>query len=223
MVRVIDTICLLLIIGLMVLFSKYLISYNWTLMPNSFSLDSWYTLLTANFYHYTPHHLTENIAGLVVIWYLFYYGEYAGWPTKIFALVGSCLTTTLGILLFTADSRYAGLSGALHGMIVCACLIRILVYKQYAWSLVILFIAGKIALDCFYPQFSFHNLSQSLYGNTMKLDHFVDDMYHDVRGFQVSWESHLFGSIGGVLCALQVVARAIVSSRSNVIYYQRPQ
>ncbi|MFA0442537.1 rhombosortase [Vibrio sp. 10N.286.49.C2] len=75
------------------------------------SNGEWWRIVTGNFSHTNLAHLAMNLAGLVVICYLFT-------PTKkalyvLLALLS--LTTGLGLLL-TPLNAYLGLSGVLHGL-----------------------------------------------------------------------------------------------------------
>ena len=80
--------------------------------------------LFGNFTHFNLHHLCENLIGLFIIWFFFYSSSVDGFLDKTASLLVSALSVTICLYFFTNIDEYGGLSGALHGMVAYAALLR---------------------------------------------------------------------------------------------------
>lgn len=204
--RIIDAVLMLLIGAIVLYFSYFTDPHQWMLFRVAIDNNQQlYSLITANFTHFNNHHLIENLIAFVLIWFLFFGENCASYYTKLFALAISALATGLGIYLLTKVSIYSGLSGALHGMVICACLLRFLLDKDTKGLIVIIIVIAKIYIDYNYPEFGFNELSQKLYGDSMKLQHFLQS--NKPGAFEVCAPSHLFGAVGGAITALLIIIK----------------
>jgi membrane associated rhomboid family serine protease len=176
--------------------SKFSLSYLADLAPSQY-----YRFITANFAHFNWQHLIENAIGFVIIWFIPRGTNAGNWPIKILAFVFIGLFTTITLFYLTDVANrsvgYAGLSGLLHGLLVFNCLYIIKDNKSSIPYLILIGICIKIFIDIYYPNLTFHKLSQDLYDNAQKLQNFIQDM--NPRQFRVSYESHIAGSVGGII------------------------
>ncbi len=165
------------------------------------SFNEYYRFITANFAHFNMQHLLENALAFLIIYFL-PKGTFAGlWPVKLIICILLGLITTLSLFYLTdvcsKSMGYAGMSGLLHGLLIYNCLYIYKERKQFIALLIIIGVIIKIFIDMYFPELTFHKLSQDLYGNAFKLQHFIQSM--NPRDFRVSYESHIAGSIGGAV------------------------
>ncbi len=160
----------------------------------------WVSFLTGNFTHFTMQHLGENIAGLLLIWLLFYSQSVDDWFDKTLSLLVSALAVTIGIYFFAPHILvYAGLSGALHGMFAYAALLRWIKDGSFLGFLFLAGLAAKLYVDFFYPDLTFTEITKNLYGEYAHLT-FLIDPDKDFQ-YKVCGEAHLYGSIAGAVLA----------------------
>jgi rhomboid family GlyGly-CTERM serine protease len=133
-------------------------------------------LISAHFTHSNVWHLGLNVAGLWLIWLLFW--EVLSLKPLLFTLVACTIGLSLAMLLFSDIYAYIGLSGTLHGLFGYA-LVRELPYKRPSTFLLIIVAISKLA----YEQFG------GSVENTAAL-----------IGVNVAIDGHLWGAIIGVLC-----------------------
>lgn len=135
-------------------------------------------LVTGSFVHLGPGHLTEDMAGLVVLWFLF--GEACpGWRMPVLILWGS-LAVGLGLLI--GDSGigwYVGISGALDCLWAAGALEFIRRRDHFGWILM-----GLLLVKLIYEQ------------SIGPLPFSVAD-----TGGAVIVDAHLYGALGGALWA----------------------
>lgn len=143
-------------------------------------------VLTANLVHFGWIHSGMNISALVLCGYVFF-NQY---PLRNFLslLTISFLSVGLGIYLFNPQYMpYAGLSGAIHGLIAAGLLIT----KEYpAW----LRLGAGILL-----------LGKLVHENIRYFE--SADLQHLI-GAPVAAEAHVYGAIGGLLYILFTKIRA---------------
>jgi|SRR5574344_105093 membrane associated rhomboid family serine protease len=209
--KIIDLSFMLAILGIILLFSYFTDPHQWMLYRTAInSHQDFFTFITANFTHFNMHHLAENIFAYVLIWFLFFGENSASYPTKLIALGISALTTTLGVYFFSNVSIYSGLSGALHGMVICACVLRLILDKDFKGAIVIAIVTAKIYIDFFYPEFGFNELSQKLYGDSMRIQQFISS---GSNKFEVCAPSHLYGALGGLISAIIILAKSKIGRK----------
>ena len=156
-------------------------------MIDGLSLDrhaSLYSLswrwLTAHFTHFNLQHLLLNLSGLAIIYYI---NEklFCSWR-GLFCAITLCLWTSACVWFLSPEiSRYAGLSGILHGLAVIA----IAITPHYSKSIkviMLLFWAGKTLRE-HTPLYD-----SSFMGNFLQTGVAVD--------------AHLYGFIGGIFLLL---------------------
>jgi rhomboid family GlyGly-CTERM serine protease len=139
-------------------------------------------LLTANMVHFGWAHTLMNLAAFLLCCYAFF----DRYPIQqfIFLLLISFLSVGLGIFFLNPlYTPYAGLSGAIHGLVAAG----ILLTREYPvwlrWSAGIL-LAGKLA----------HENS----------GYFEATGLQKIIGTQIATESHLYGALGGLTYTLLV-------------------
>jgi len=142
----------------------------------------YWRLLTANFVHFGWAHTIMNVAALVLCT-LALLSEIS--PLKYFYLLMVCsLTVGTGIYWFNPEYQpYAGLSGAIHGLIVAG----ILLTRDY--PLWVRIVAGVILAGKLINENNGHYEANDL------------QMLIDVK---IAVESHLYGAIGGLIAALAI-------------------
>jgi len=140
-------------------------------------------LLTAHVVHLGWMHLALNLAGLCLIWALFG-RRLAPWAWGV-ALVVCALTVGLGLWWRDADlAWYVGLSGVLHGLLVLGALAALRAEPRTA----LLVLAG-VALKLVWEQYSGGDSGTAA-----------------LVGGAVIVNAHLYGALGGLLCAPLVSA-----------------
>lgn len=150
----------------------------------------WWRLVTSQFIHYGHYHLLMNVAALAIV-------TFALWReaalTSYISVLMICLTGT-GVGLWFSDPDlfyYAGLSGALHGLIAAG-LILTLPQTPRINSLALLIVAGKVVWE-HTPWF---------------------DVQHALLNAPVAVDAHLWGAVSGTLAGI-----ATASCRRLKQYY----
>lgn len=138
----------------------------------------WWRLLGAHLVHFDRSHLLMNLAGLVLLWWLFV--RDARWRDWAIAGLVSALTIDAGLWFLEPDlGWYVGLSGVLHGWWAAAALAARARWPLEGWVTLGL-LALKLALEQ-----SGGGLSTEL-GATLA----------------VVVDAHLYGALGGLGAAL---------------------
>jgi len=136
-------------------------------------------ILTANFVHLGWNHLFLNVAGFLMIGWLF--ADEVPAPTWFIVLLACCMASSLGLYWLTPDAYWVvGMSGALHGLFVFGAVSWIMHGYRMGWGL-LLGVAGKL-----------------LWEQTMGAMPFSEG----VVGGPVVTEAHLWGAIGGLSAGL---------------------
>jgi len=102
---------------------------QWQFERSAFEGGAWWQLATSQWVHLTWPHATMNIAAMALI-----VVALAGWvdrPTQGMALLGGYAGVALVVALDPACAYYAGVSGALHGLLAGSA-VR-MVFPQSAW------------------------------------------------------------------------------------------
>ena len=138
--------------------------------------EAW-RLLSAHVVHAGPAHAVWNLAGLALVWIAF--GPRLtglGWlSTSLACALGS----TLGVLAFHPEVRFmAGLSGALHGLLVAGAIVEIRERGRIGWLVV-----GIVALKVGWEQ-----------------------LHGPAAAAPVAIHSHLYGALTGLLAGLVLPA-----------------
>jgi len=136
-------------------------------------------ILTANFIHLGWRHLALNVAGFLMIGWLF--ADEVSARSWLVVLILCCLASSLGLYWFTPDVYWVvGMSGALHGLFVFGALSWISHGYHAGWGL-LLGVAGKLFWE---HAMGAVPLSESVVGGPVVTD------------------AHLWGAIGGVIAGL---------------------
>ena len=132
-------------------------------------------LLTANFIHLGWNHLLLNMAGFLVVGWLF--ADEVPVAAWAFVLLVCCLASSLGLYWWTPDAfRVVGMSGALHGLFMFGATTWIVHGYRIGW--VLLFgAAGKL-----------------LWEQTSGAIPFTEG----IVGGPVETDAHLWGALGGL-------------------------
>lgn len=134
-------------------------------------------LLTANFVHLGWRHLLLNLAGFLLIGWLF--AEETSLLSWLGVLLVCCMASSLGLYWFAPEITWVvGMSGALHGLFVFGAVSWLLHGYRAGWGL-LLGVCGKLYWE------------QSSGAVPLSVD---------IVGGAVVTEAHLWGAIGG-LCA----------------------
>lgn len=144
--------------------------------------EAW-RLLTANLVHFSWAHTTMNLAAFLLCCYAFF----VHYPLQQFILLLLICFLSVGLGIFFLDPHYlpyAGLSGAIHGLVASG----ILLTREYPgwlrWGAGTL-LAGKLAYE------------NSGYFQATDLQKII--------GAQIATEAHLYGAIGGLIYASLVI------------------
>ncbi len=107
------------------------------------SEGQWWRFFTGNLVHLTWRHLIMNLLALIAIVML--YPKCLRAVGLFSVLVMSCLSVTLGMWVLSPEIQwYAGLSGALHGLLATLIIIDYVSHKH--WLNIIVFIALMVKL-----------------------------------------------------------------------------
>ena len=79
------------------------------------SEGQWWRLLTGNWLHTNFAHVLLNCGGVLLVWLL--HAEHYSVKHYFAVLLFCCVGSSLGLYFFDPLEQYAGLSGALHGML----------------------------------------------------------------------------------------------------------
>lgn len=138
----------------------------------------WWRLLSGHLAHLGWAHLGLNLAGLVVIWLLV--GERLAGAVGWVAMLGCVAGVTVGLWWLNPETEwYVGLSGALHGLLVCGAVLA-LAGRDPIGGILLLLVLGKLAHEQF--------LGPS--GGTERL----------ISG-RVVVDAHLYGAVAGLVLA----------------------
>ena len=170
---ILAAICLVLALGGKV--TSDLLRYEASLINNG---EIW-RLITAHLIHLGWSHTLLNIAGLALIWGLFW-NTFDKTPWLVISLV-SGLSISLGLYLLNPElTWYVGLSGVLHGLFVAGALGSIR-RGDNREAILLVAIIGKL-------------LWEQAYGPMPGTA--------DIAGGPVIVDAHLYGAIGGAVSAL---------------------
>ena len=170
---ILTAICLVLVLGGKI--TSDLFRYEASLINNG---EIW-RLITAHLVHLGWSHTLLNIAGLALIWGLFW-NTFDKTPWLVITLV-SGLSISLGLYLLNPElTWYVGLSGVLHGLFVAGTLGSIR-QGNHREAILLVAIIGKL-------------LWEQAYGPMPGTA--------DMAGGPVIVDAHLYGAIGGAISAL---------------------
>ena len=170
---ILTAICLVLVLGGKI--TSDLFRYEASLINNG---EIW-RLITAHLVHLGWSHTLLNIAGLALIWGLFW-NTFDKIPWLVITLV-SGLSISLGLYLLNPElTWYVGLSGVLHGLFVAGTLGSIR-QGNHREAILLVAIIGKL-------------LWEQAYGPMPGTA--------DMAGGPVIVDAHLYGAIGGAISAL---------------------
>jgi len=148
----------------------------------------WWRLLTASWVHLSWQHALGNIAGVALFAYIA--GPSLNSGRGLLLLCWCVAFVGCGLYLFAPDLyRYAGLSGALHGLLLVAPFVSHYYGRRIAWLFFVVIVAKVI-------------WEQTPWYNDMALA--------DVIGGRVETRSHLLGTLAGVFFLLQLYWRRVV-------------
>jgi rhomboid family GlyGly-CTERM serine protease len=134
-------------------------------------------LFSAHLTHSNIWHLGLNMAGLWLVWLLFW--EVFELKAFLFTLLACSAGLSVALLLFTDATPYLGLSGTLHGVFAYA-LVRELPAKRPTTFLLIIAALFKLL----YEQFG---------GSVASTEALI--------GIRVAIDGHLWGAVIGLACA----------------------
>lgn len=139
----------------------------------------WWRLLSAHFVHLDAEHTTLNVLGVVLMWALFA-RDYS--PLRWLAIyLFAAASVSAGLWFFSPEvGWYVGSSGALHGVMTAGTLAHLVRRDLDGWILAT-FIVGKLSYEQIAGQMPFAGSATTI----------VD--------------AHLYGAIGGLVCALFLV------------------
>ncbi len=136
-------------------------------------------ILSGNLVHLGWSHLWMNLAGLALIWAIFY--RQLGLYQWLVALTVSCLGVGFGLFFLNPELQwYVGLSGALHGLFVLGIIVSLTRGYRLEW-LLLAFLAAKLMWEQWIG---------AVPGTA------------EVAGGPVVVDSHLYGAIAGLVLAL---------------------
>lgn len=141
-------------------------------------------LVSGHFVHLGWSHFALNAAGLALVWYLV--GDAFDWRRWILIAAASILTMDIGLWIFDPELLwYVGLSGLLHGVLAAGIVASFRDANREMLILAVLLL-GKLAWEQF---------NGPLPGSEA------------TAGGAVVVDSHLFGTLGGVLGAIFIRIR----------------
>ncbi len=153
--------------------------YLLSLEPEKISQGEIWRLLTANFVHFGRIHTVMNCAALLLCTLAFFTED----SLKQFSLLllWCCAAVGIGIYLFNPEySPYAGLSGAIHGLMVAG-LLQTRSYPLWIRIIALIAVAAKLA----------HENSANYEATDLQA----------LLPVAVAVESHLYGAIAGLTFA----------------------
>jgi rhomboid family GlyGly-CTERM serine protease len=138
----------------------------------------WWRLFSGHLMHLGWTHLELNLAGLALLWALFF-GDYS--PGRwVWILALSVLSIDTGFFLDRSLQWYVGLSGLLHGVLAAGTLAHWRWRRPDAWILAV-FLIGKLTWEQMMGPMPFSAHS---------------------AGGPVLVDAHLYGAVGGLAAAL---------------------
>jgi rhomboid family GlyGly-CTERM serine protease len=138
-------------------------------------------LITGNLVHLGWPHLAMNLAGLLLIWVIFFRDLVIRQWTTVVAV--SACAVGVGLYLFNTQLNwYVGLSGILHGLLIAPLVMRIRRGYRFEW-LILLALCAKLGWE---------QWAGAVPGSA------------EMAGGNVVVDAHLYGAIGGLLVALLV-------------------
>lgn len=164
--------------------ATHLLQYDRT----AIAAGQWWRLLTAHFVHLSWRHAVLDLAGLVLLWFLFA-RDLDPWA---WAAVTLAAAAAIDCGLWLRDPQvtwYLGLSGVLHGVLAAAAFVRLRRRDLEGWIL-----AGLLLAKLAYEQ---------IHGAMP----FAGDM-------PVIVDAHLYGALGGLAAAIALVVRPSGSGRT---------
>jgi rhomboid family GlyGly-CTERM serine protease len=159
--------------------------------PQIASGELW-RLLTGNLLHTNFTHFLLNCAGVLFVWLL--HAEHYTNKSYFFIFSFCGLTCGLGLYLFSDLTRYVGLSGALHGIIVYGAIKDIKTSWPTSGWLLTIGIIIKVA-------------HENSYGPS--------DSVKAMINADVAVEAHLYGLIGGLILALPLMREIYLRFRKR--------
>lgn len=151
-------------------------------------------LISAHLTHLNVPHLLMNLAGLWLIWLLFFTPQ-AFTPLCLYRLVPILIGTALGLLLFSPEvAWYRGLSGALHGLLALALL------RQWHTQR----LTGALLLVLFVAKIAWEQLSGAVPGSEAWI------------AGRVIVDAHLYGAILGSLLWMIERSHSLIKNREAI-------
>lgn len=156
-------------------------------------LDGQYwRMITGHWVHLGWQHLAMNLGGLAVIWLLF--DEVLSGLKAWVVTGGVALVTSFCLLLFHPQIEwYVGLSGLLHGLLAAGALLSLRTNQVTSWF-VLLVLVGKLGVEF-------------LNGGSSQVEAMI--------GGPILVQGHLYGTLGGGLCAAVFALKAHFLSRKD--------
>jgi rhomboid family GlyGly-CTERM serine protease len=149
----------------------------------------WWRFVTGNIVHLSWRHFLMNIVGLIAIIILF--PNRLKLLTLILILISCSLSVTIGMWVFSPDVQwYVGASGALHGLLVALILIEFISDEPWSmhWLNIMLLVAIMLKL-------------------TWELFMGPIPGSESTAGGPVIVQAHLYGFMGGLLCAGYIIIK----------------
>lgn len=138
----------------------------------------WWLIFSGNFVHLGNNHLWLNLVGFLLIYFLFW----SNYTFKQWLLIICLSSLTVGNGLYFGNPElhwYVGFSGTLHGLIIAGAIADMRHYAKSAGLLLALVIV----------KLGWEQLYGSMPGSA------------EIAGGNVVVDSHLYGAIGGGICA----------------------
>lgn len=136
----------------------------------------YWRVVSGHFVHLSWSHLGMNVAGLLLVWFIF--GGHLPWGRWIIILLAGALGVSALLLYFNPQLRwYVGLSGILHTLFIAGCLADLKFGRWDTWILLILVIL----------KLGYEQLMGPLPGS------------ESTAGGNVIVDAHLYGAIFGVV------------------------
>lgn len=155
------------------------------------SQGDWWRIITGHFLHTNLNHLLLNLGGILVLWAL--HGEYYQHRNSYLLLLLLCLGTSIGLLFGSDITIYVGLSGVLHGLFAWGVVQDIQRDFKSGWLL----LAGLIV----------KLLQEQIFGASLDTAMLIEA--------DVAVDSHLFGAISGLLCAVFINATSADTDKTS--------
>lgn len=139
----------------------------------------WWRILTGNLAHLSWNHLWMNLAGLIMIWFM--YHNQLTRTTWLINFVVCSLCVSICLLFLNPELHwYVGLSGTLHGLLMTGIIINI--FKKERLDIILfVFVSGKLIWEQY---------AGALPGSA------------ETAGGPVIVDSHLYGALAGLVTGL---------------------